>query len=218
MIVEQIKQEVQILFKNEGTGHDWYHIKRVLKMSEFLQSKEGGDLETIQLSALLHDISDHKFNGGDLKKGGRLAIEMLKEKGFSDEEKLKHIQFIIDHLSFKGGLETVKMDSIEGKIVQDADRIDALGAIGIGRTFAYGGHKKNPMYDPNIPPVITTDNYEEFKNAKSTTINHFYEKLLLLKDQMNTQAGRKIAEKRHQKIEHFLSNFMDEWNLNDINE
>lgn len=217
MIVEKIENRIQALFENEGTGHDWYHIERVLKMSEFLQSNEGGDLEIIQLAALLHDISDHKFNGGDLKKGGLLAIEMLKEEGFSDEKKLKQIQFIIDHLSFKGGLETVKFESIEGKIVQDADRLDALGSIGIGRTFAYGGHKKNPMYDPRIP-VITADNYEEFKNAKSTTINHFYEKLLLLKDQMNTQTGLKIAEKRHQKMERFLSDFMDEWNLNDINE
>src|SRR5690554_3480464 len=207
--IKSIENFMRTKFENEGTGHDWYHIDRVRRNALDIQKSEGGNPEIIELAALLHDISDHKFNGGDYKKGGRVAYDILKNEGL-DDEICKKISYIIDNVSFKGSAEKIELDLLEGKIVQDADRLDAIGAIGIARTFAYGGAVGNPIYDPNVLPIanLTKDVY---KNNRSHTINHFYEKLLLLKDRMHTQTARRIANERTRFMEAFLDQFYKEW-------
>lgn len=193
-----------------ATGHDWFHINRVRNNALFLQSKEGGNKEIIELAALLHDISDYKFNGGDDLLGGKIAFKSIVEHGGS-EELAQTIQTIVDSISFKGAQVQDTTSSLEAKIVQDADRIDALGAIGIARTFAYGGHVGHPMYDPAIPRQLHST-FDQYKHAKSTTINHFYEKLLLLKDRMHTETAKNMAEERTRFMEQFLEQFYYEWN------
>lgn len=192
-------------------GHDWYHIERVWKNARFLHEKEGsGDLLTIELAALLHDISDAKFNGGDNDLGPRMAFEFLEKQGL-DPDRLEHIQSIIRHVSFKGGFAQDQIYTIEFQIVQDADRLDAIGAIGIARAFNYGGFKNRPIHDPK-------KDLQEYKDSKAyhksdaPTINHFYEKLLKLKDLMNTSSGKQIAEERHAYMLAFLDQFYKEWN------
>jgi len=192
---------------NEPTGHDWYHINRVVKLSEKIAQKEGGDIFKIKLIALLHDISDYK-----LYKTEQEGIEKLNNflDEIIDDEQLKNeIKSTISGISFKGGTNTQKL-SLEGQIVQDADRIDAIGAIGIARAFAYGGNKNRAMHTPDQKPQ-TFKNQEEYKNNKGSTINHFYEKLFLLKDKLNTSSAIKIAEQRHQFMEDFLTQFFMEW-------
>lgn len=208
--LRKVENYVKDLLEKEGTGHDWYHIQRVVKTAEFIQAKEGGGLFVIRLAALLHDIADWKFND-DVKAGGKKAKELL-EKLHVESSVINQVVYIIDHLSFKGGTNTHTLQSVEGKIVQDADRLDALGAIGIGRTFAYGGHKSRPMYDPEIKPR-QYESIEDYKKAENHTINHFYEKLLLLKDQMNTTTGKRLAKQRHDFMETFLNEFYKEWNV-----
>lgn len=210
-IVETIKEIVKKQFEDEGTGHDWFHIERVYKVSKHIQSFEGGDLELIELAALLHDISDHKFNGGSATKGGDIAFELLITHGFSNERALL-VKNIINQVSFKGAKVQDETNSIEAQIVQDADRLDAIGAIGIARAFAYGGSKNRLMYHPDINPVLH-DSFESYKNSKSHTINHFYEKLLLLHDKLHTNTARKIGKKRHQIMIDYLDNFYAEWNF-----
>lgn len=201
-------------FEDDATGHDWFHIERVLNLSRFIQSKEGGDLEIVELAALLHDISDHKFNGGKLDEGGKVAYDLLRSLGYDENRALK-VRYIVDNISYKGANTKTEMESLEGQIVQDADRLDAIGAIGIGRTFAYGGHKGQAMYDPSLEHKLH-HSFEEYAKAKSTTINHFYEKLLLLKDRLNTETARQLGEKRHRIMQNFLDDFLDEWNFNPI--
>lgn len=211
-IVEKVISEIKEQFVGETTGHDWHHIMRVYNLSRFIQSSEGGDLETIELAALLHDISDHKFNGGKLDKGGIVASEILKRHGASDEL-IQNVKYIVDNISFKGAEVKAEMNSLEGQIVQDADRLDAIGAIGIARTFAYGGSRNQPIYEPQGQIELHTT-FEAYANAKTSSINHFYEKLLILKDRLNTKTGIELGENRHQIMVRFLNEFHNEWNFN----
>ena len=211
IIIKKTKNYVYEKMKGEGSGHDWWHIYRVYNTAVSIAKKEkNANILIVELSALLHDIADWKFNGGDLNAGAKVSSEFLQSLGVEDMV-INRVADIISNISFKGSGEKTEMKTLEGKIVQDADRLDAIGAIGIARTFAYGGSKNREMYNPDIQPENHT-NFQAYKNSNGTTINHFYEKLLLLKDRMNTESGRKIAEKRHKYMEDFLNEFYDEWN------
>jgi len=209
-LVQKIKSHVQDVFKHDATGHDWFHIERVYKMAVHLQAKEGGDREIIELAALLHDISDHKMNGGVLNAGGNVAFDLLIDLG-CDELKALKVKEIVDGISYKGANVADDMQSIEGKIVQDADRLDAIGAIGIARAFAFGGNKNRPMYLPDSKPEMH-HSFESYANSKSHTVNHFYEKLLLLRDRLNTETALNIGQERHLFMEQYLQQFYNEWN------
>ena len=180
---------------NAEGGHDWFHIERVYKNSILIANEETCDLTVVKLGALLHDIADSKFHDGDETVGPKTARTFLEHENV-DEAIVDHVIKIIENISFKGGNFERNFSSIELNIVQDADRLDAIGAIGIARTFNYGGFKNRALYDPNIAP---------------NTINHFYEKLLLLKDKMNTVSGKAIATERHRYMEGFLAQFYAEW-------
>ena len=195
--------------ENAEAGHDWFHVERVYKNSLLIASVEECNLEIVKLGALLHDIADSKFHNGDETIGPKMAREFLESQKAS-EEVISHVVNIIENISFKGGNFKKKFTSKELDIVQDADRLDALGAIGIARTFNYGGFKNRPLYLPNIAPNLHMTK-EEYKNSEAPTLNHFYEKLLLLKDKMNTETGKKIALERHKFMENFLSQFYAEW-------
>ena len=190
-------------------GHDWFHIERVYKNALLIAEEEECDLTVVKLAALLHDIADSKFHGGDEMVGPKTARTFLESQNVS-EDIILHVIAIIENISFKGGNFEKKFNSKELEIVQDADRLDAIGAIGIARTFNYGGFKNRPLYNPNIQPNLNMSK-EEYKNSESPTLNHFYEKLLLLKDKMNTETGKKIAQKRHDFMVTFLSQFYAEW-------
>lgn len=196
------------LHQAEG-GHDWFHIERVYKNALLIAARESGDLTVIKLAALLHDIADSKFHEGDETVGPRVARGFLESQQV-DEATINHVVNIIKNISFKGGNVERNFTSIELDIVQDADRLDAMGAIGIARTFNYGGFKNRALYDPNIAPN-TKMTKEEYKKNEAPTLNHFYEKLLLLKDKMNTVSGKEIAQERHRYMEGFLSQFYAEW-------
>lgn len=190
-------------------GHDWFHIERVYKNALLIAQSEECNLTVVKLAALLHDIADSKFHNGDENIGPKTARNFLEQENV-DETTIAHVVAIIENISFKGGNVTKTFYSKELDIVQDADRLDAIGAIGIARTFNYGGFKNRPLYDPAIPPQMNM-NKEEYKNSSTPTLNHFYEKLLLLKDKMNTETGKKIALARHQFMERFLAQFYSEW-------
>lgn len=198
----------QQLATAEG-GHDWFHIQRVLNNALLISKNENVDVFVVQLGALLHDIADSKFHNGDETVGPKVAREFLFGINV-DSNVIEHIIKIIENISFKGGNEPQKFKSAELDVIQDADRLDALGAIGIARTFNYGGFKNRTLFDPSIPPNLKMSK-EEYKASTAPTINHFYEKLLLLKDKMNTKTGKKIAEKRHQFMELYLEQFYAEW-------
>lgn len=200
-----VKEKLQ----NAEGGHDWFHIERVYRNSLLIAKEEDCDFTVVQLGALLHDIADSKFHDGDENVGPRTAKTFLEGENV-DEITIQHVINIIENISFKGGNFEKKFNSTELDIVQDADRLDALGAIGIARCFNYGGFKNRELYNPDIPPKLNMGK-EEYKNSESPTLNHFYEKLLLLKDKMNTPTGKKIAEARHQYMEDFLSQFYAEW-------
>ena len=200
-----VKQQLE----NAEGGHDWFHIERVYKNALLIAEGEDCDLTVVKLGALLHDIADSKFHGGDETVAPKTARTFLESQNVS-EDIILHVIAIIENISFKGGNFEKKFNSKELEIVQDADRLDALGAIGIARTFNYGGFKNRPLYNPNIQPNMSM-NKEEYKNSESPTLNHFYEKLLLLKDKMNTETGKKIAQKRHDFMVTFLSQFYAEW-------
>ncbi|NHM03298.1 HD domain-containing protein [Flavobacterium sp. TWA-26] len=200
-----VKQQL----KNAEGGHDWFHIERVYKNALLIAREEECDILIVKLGALLHDVADSKFHNGDESIGPKIAREFLDSQGLK-EDSIQHIIAIIENISFKGGNFEKKFNSKELEIVQDADRLDALGAIGIARTFNYGGFKNRALYNPNIQPNLNM-NKEEYKNSESPTLNHFYEKLLLLKDKMNTPTGKKLAEGRHKYMELFLSQFYAEW-------
>jgi uncharacterized protein len=195
--------------KNAEGGHDWFHIERVYKNALLIAKEENCDLTVVKLGALLHDIADSKFYEGDETIGPKLAKAFLESEKV-EEATIVHVLNIIENISFKGGKVERSFSSKELDVVQDADRLDALGAIGIARTFNYGGFKNRPIFDPQIAPN-TNMSKEEYKNSQAPSINHFYEKLLLLKDKMNTQTGQKIAEERHRYMEGFLSQFYAEW-------
>ena len=195
--------------ENAEGGHDWFHIERVFKNAVLISKNEVCDVTVVKLGALLHDIADSKFHDGDETVGPRIAREFLESENV-DEEIIMHVVNIIENISYKGGNFEKKFSSIELDVVQDADRLDAIGAIGIARTFNYGGFKNRALYDPNIAPNSSMTK-EEYKKNDSPTLNHFYEKLLLLKDKMNTQTGKQIAQERHRYMEGFLAQFYAEW-------
>jgi len=199
--------------KLEGAeaGHDWFHIQRVWKLSKKIAEKEGGNLEVIELSALLHDIADPKFHNGDETLALKISKDFLEEIHV-EGELIEQVLFVIKNISFKNRAEAPENPPLELQIVQDADRLDAIGAIGIARTFNFGGFKNNLMYHPEIKPNLGM-NKEEYKKSNGTTINHFYEKLLLLKDLMNTETAKKIASERHDFMLQFLDEFYKEWNV-----
>ncbi|PKB16664.1 HD domain-containing protein [Flavobacterium sp. 5] len=194
---------------NAEGGHDWFHIQRVYKNALLIARRETCDETVVKLGALLHDIADSKFHDGDETVGPKVARDFLESEGVS-EDTITHVIQIIDNISFKGGNNEKVFSSIELDIVQDADRLDAIGAIGIARAFNYGGFKNRPMHDPQIAPKLNMTK-EEYKNSVAPTINHFYEKLLLLKDKMNTPTGEEIAQKRHEYMQGFLAQFYAEW-------
>lgn len=193
-------------------GHDWFHIERVFNTSKYILKHEKADPLVVMLAALLHDIADPKFHNGNESIGPKLAYGFLTSQGIEDTIR-DHVVNIIQHMSFKNSLDKdgEVFTSKELQIVQDADRLDAMGAIGIARAFNYGGFKNRGLYDPNIPPNPNMTK-EEYKNSKAPTINHFYEKLLLLKEGMNTKTGEKLAAERHQFMLDYLEQFYKEWN------
>lgn len=209
-LIAKTKAFVQQQLQNAEGGHDWFHIERVYNNALLIAKGEQCDLTVVQLGALLHDIADSKFHNGDETIGPAMAWEFL-EKENVPEETIIHVVNIIENISFRGGNTEKKFKSIELDIVQDADRLDALGAIGVARAFNYGGFKNRALYDPAIAPNLNMTK-EEYKNTTAPTINHFYEKLLLLKDRMNTATGKQIAEGRHQFMKTYLKQFYAEWN------
>lgn len=196
--------------KDDSSGHDWWHIDRVRRNAVAIAQAEGADVELCELAALLHDIADWKFHGGDEQAGPNAAREWLQTQQV-DEPLIDQICDIITGVTYKGaGVETA-MSTLVGRCVQDADRLDAIGAIGIARAFAFGGHFGRPMYDPDHPPELHAS-FAAYKSKSGPTINHFYEKLLLLQDRMQTETGRKLAAQRHRFLETFLEQFFAEWN------
>jgi uncharacterized protein len=210
-IIEHTILFVKKTLKNAEAGHDWFHIERVWKNTLKISAVESCDQFVVEMAALLHDIADSKFHNGDEELGPQRALGFLDN--FSIETEIKnHIVNIIRNISFKGGHKHSDFNSIELQIVQDADRLDAIGAIGIARAFNYGGFKNRALYDPEIKPDLNLTK-EAYKNSSAPTINHFYEKLLLLKDLMNTESGKKLAAERHRFMEEFLEQFYKEWEI-----
>jgi uncharacterized protein len=208
-LIETTRLYVKQKMAGDGSGHDWWHIHRVWSLSKILAQKEGADQTTTELAALLHDIADWKFNDGDETAGPKKAADWLS-KNNADTKLIEQVCEIISTLSYKGAGVATPMKTIEGQVVQDADRLDAIGALGIARTFAYGGNKNRIIYHPDEPPAMH-ESFKHYKTNKGHTINHFYEKLLLLKDRMNTQSAKNIAEQRHQFMQDYLNQFLKEW-------
>lgn len=207
--IQQTINFVKLTLANAETGHDWFHIERVYKTALTINALEKGDDQVVSFAALLHDIADPKFNDGDEEIGPNKAEEFLKSIHVNDQV-IDHVKLIIQNMSFKNSFDKEGFTSKEMQIVQDADRLDAIGAIGIARAFTYGGFKNRVLYDPAIKPV-ENHSKESYKNTTAPTINHFYEKLLLLKDTMNTETGKKIATERHQFMLAYLEQFYGEW-------
>jgi uncharacterized protein len=221
-IISQVIDHVKAKFSGEASGHDWFHLERVWKMAKHLAELEGQlsltnveaqtqplDQFVLEAAALLHDIADWKFHDGDEQAGPAAATALLKPLGVSPD-RIDHICDIISTISFKGAGVTTPMKTLEGQLVQDADRLDAIGAIGVARAFAYGGSQNRPMYDPDIKPHLH-GSFADYKTNQNHSLNHFYEKLLLLKDRMNTASGKQVAEHRHQFLNEFLAEFLAEW-------
>ncbi len=206
--VEFVKEKLD----GAEAGHDWFHIERVWKLSKKIAENEKVDLQVLELGALLHDIADPKFHDGDETLALKISREFLESQSVS-EEIIEKVLFIIQNISFKNRREVPENLPLELKIVQDADRLDAMGAIGIARTFNFGGFKNNLIFHPEIPPKLSMSK-EEYKKNEGTTVNHFYEKLLLLKDLMNTESAKKIASERHDFMLKFLEEFYKEWDVN----
>ncbi len=208
-IIQKTVSFVQQSLQHAEGGHDWWHILRVWNNAKLIAKTEKVDLMVVELAALLHDIADSKFNNGDEETGPKTAGDFLKSIGV-DAGTVVQVQQIIRHLSFKSSFGGVVFSSEEMKVVQDADRLDAIGAIGIARAFNYGGFKNREMYNPEVKPDFNLTK-EAYKNSTAPTINHFYEKLLLLKDRMNTETAQKIALQRHRFMEQYLEQFKAEW-------
>jgi uncharacterized protein len=208
-VLRKTADHARELLAADSSGHDWWHVYRVWQSAVYIGEREGADLYVVQLAALVHDIADWKFHGGDDSVGPQLAAEWLRglrvESGTID-----HVIEIVTQVSFKGSLVATPMRTLEGRVVQDADRLDAIGAIGIARAFAYGGHAGRAMYDPDIGAEEHAS-FEAYKKNSGPTINHFHEKLLLLKDRMHTPTARRVAEARHRFMEEFLDRFHAEW-------
>ncbi len=201
---------IRLRLKDDASGHDWWHIDRVRRNAVFLANAEGADVALAELAALLHDIADWKFHNGDETAGPKAAREWLMSQAV-EEAVIEQVCGIISGVTYKGAGVATSMATLEGRCVQDADRLDALGAIGIARAFAFGGHFGRAMYAPEHAPELH-ENFAAYKSKSGPTINHFYEKLLLLKDRMQTATGRRLAEERHEFLETFLRQFFAEWN------
>ncbi|HUC90191.1 MAG TPA: HD domain-containing protein [Patescibacteria group bacterium] len=211
-IVDLTKEFVKEMLSDDKSGHDWWHSERTLNLARHIAQKEpGANALIVELGALLHDIADWKFHNGDITAGPRAARKWLESQDI-DQEITDSVVYIVEHISFRGGTNKHVMQTLEGKIVQDADRLDAMGAIGIARTFTFGGTRQRVMYDPAIEAGQHTS-FEEYQKIidKNTTINHFYEKLLLLKDGMHTKTAKELAGHRHRVMEQFLDEFYKEW-------
>jgi uncharacterized protein len=210
-LIQNTKEFVQKTLEGAEGGHDYFHIERVYNTSLAIAKTEPkANITVVALGALLHDIADSKFHNGDEKIGPKIATDFLRTQNI-ETTVIDHVKKIIENISFKGGNFTQNFKSLELDIIQDADRLDAIGAIGIARCFNYGGFKNRALYDPSIPPNLNMSK-EEYKKSTAPTINHFYEKLLLLKEKMNTKEGKQIANQRHTFMEQFLSQFYLEWN------
>lgn len=211
--IQRTESFVRDFFSGDSGGHDWWHTYRVCQLAKKIWEKEGGDLLVVELAALLHDVGDYKFSAENEAIGIDRISEWLKE--IEVEERINsEVITIVTSINFRGSKDKKDCKSIECKIVQDADFLDAIGAIGIGRAFAYGGFKGHIIYDPAIKPVKYVS-FEDYKKRESSTINHFYEKLLLLQEMINTDTGKIIADGRHKYMKHFLEQFHAEWNLRD---
>lgn len=209
-IIEKTRVFIEEKFSGESTGHDWWHMYRVWRSAQAIAAGESdADLFTVELGALLHDVADWKFHDGDEEAGPRAAREWLESLSV-DDAVIKHIEDIIRTVSFKGAGVSSNMKTIEGKIIHDADKLDAIGAIGIARAFAYGGAHNRALYDPNVQAEQHAT-FDAYKKAKSHTINHFYEKLLLLKDRFYTDTAKRLAKERHTYMEQYLQQFYTEW-------
>lgn len=195
-------------FASEGSGHDWFHIDRVRRIALRIGKTEGGDLFVIEMAGLLHDLDDYKITG--LESHVPVKAKSWLSSQNVEADVASHILQVIEEVSYKGSDIETPVSSVESAVVQDADRLDAIGAIGIARTFAYGGHKNRLIYDPEIAPEMH-DDFQAYKNSTAPTINHFYEKLLLLKDRMNTNTAKLMAARRHLFMENYLQHFFDEW-------
>jgi uncharacterized protein len=210
ILIERTAEHVRGVLKGDSSGHDWPHIDRVRRNALHIGREEHADLRIVELAALLHDITDWKFHGGDDTAGPAAARAWLESQDV-DDGTIDHVCGIIAALSFKGANVASTMPTLEGQVVQDADRLDAIGAIGIARAFAYGGHAGRALHDPDVSPTLH-HSFEAYKSSKGPTLNHFYEKLLLLKDRMNTRTGRRLAAGRHTYMKQFLHQFLAEWN------
>jgi uncharacterized protein len=209
-LVERIANHVKARFLAESSGHDWYHIQRVWQLSRQIAEREGANTEIAELGALLHDIADWKFHDGDDSIGPREAERLLASEG-APPEIIAAVVDIVATISYKGAGVVTAMQTLEGCCVQDADRLDAIGAIGIARCFAYGGHAGRLLHDPDEAPVLH-QSAAAYKASKGASLNHFYEKLLLLKERMNTPTGHTLAEPRHRFMQEFVEQFLAEWN------
>ncbi|RPH33115.1 MAG: HD domain-containing protein [Bacteroidales bacterium] len=209
-MINNLARSVKELCQHDSSGHDWWHIHRVVNLAKNIGSKEGADLPIVETAALLHDLDDWKLTSNNQENLPN-ARALLIEYG-ATAELTERVITIINEVSFKGAGVDTKPTSIEAMVVQDADRLDAIGAIGIARTFAYGGYKNQPMHNPNLKPALH-NSYEDYKSMRTSTINHFYEKLLLLKDRLNTKTAIELAIQRHRFMEQFLEQFYAEWNI-----
>ncbi len=209
-IIKKTEEFVRDKLSGDSSGHDWWHIYRVWQNARQIAQHEDVDCFVVELAALLHDIADWKFNGGDLQAGSRVARQWLESQAV-DESVISHVCQIISTLSYKGAGASSEMSTPEGRVTQDADRLESMGATGIARTFAYGGHKGRPIYDPNATPE-KHDTFEQYKNSNGPSINHFFEKLLLLQDLLNTETAKTIGKGRHEFMKAYLEQFFAEWN------
>lgn len=210
-LVDRVAAHIKARFLAESSGHDWHHINRVWQLTRRIAAQEGADSQIAELGALVHDIADWKFHDGDDSVGPREADALLRREG-ATEEVIAAVVDIVATISYKGAGVTTAMRTLEGQCVQDADRLDAIGAIGIARCFAYGGHAGRLLHDPDEAPVLH-QTAAAYKASKGASLNHFYEKLLLLKDRMNTPTGRALAEPRHRFMEDFVAQFLEEWKV-----
>lgn len=208
-LIKKTGDFVRKSLEDAESGHDWWHIYRVWRTTQLILQTENADPLVCELGALLHDIADHKFHNGDTSIGPKIANDFMEEQGL-DETRLKSVINIVINISFKGGLNNKAHKEPELQVVQDADRLDAMGAIGIARAFQYGGFRNHRIYDPEVMPK-KYKSVKEYVKSDAPTINHFYEKLLLLKDLMNTETGKKLAEERHEFMEQYLHQFFREW-------
>lgn len=208
-VIEKARNFAKGHFGDDSSGHDWWHVHRVWNTSIALADSEGADRTIVEIAALLHDVADWKLSEGGEEAGMKKIRNLLKNE--MESLAVDHVCNIVENISYKGAGVSTPMTTLEGKVVQDADRLDAIGAVGIARAFAYGGNRNRLIHDPEQPPVMH-ENFEAYKKNKGASINHFYEKLLLLKDRMNTDSGRKMADDRHKFMETYLDQFFKEWN------